>query len=279
MSNFAADMKVNDKKLWIPIGIGATFILGAFIICFYKQSISDNIADWASFGAYVGGCFGFISVVIMYMVFREQSRMSYKSQFEAVFFDMLRTLREIKTTDVDDLFTTLSIKISNHFKVEYGCEEIPKEDLQGVIRYYISYQDKYPTINHYFRYLYHIIKYVEEDKILDSLEKEKYVSLIQAQTSNQELIMTFFNVIGYNNTEYLKWLDDYGFFENMQTDSVFLSYIIKTFFPKTKNKYIVRPTGNIEDAFTEWYDELCVNLDDEQCIETINRLKKRNNQQ
>lgn len=79
-------MKAFDEKLWLPIGFGVLVILGVFIYWFHNQSISDDIADWTSFGAYVGGCFGLISVILMYMVFREQSKMAYKTQFEAVFF-------------------------------------------------------------------------------------------------------------------------------------------------------------------------------------------------
>lgn len=108
---------MKDKRLWIPILIGVLIILGSFILCFYKQDISDDISDWASFGAYVGGCFGFIYVIIMYMVFREQAKMAYKSQFESVFFDMLRTLREIWNPEVESKSIQLCDKISEHFNL------------------------------------------------------------------------------------------------------------------------------------------------------------------
>lgn len=147
-----------------------------------------------------------------------------------------------------------------------------------MIKYYISYQEQFHRLNHYFRYLYHIIKYVEKDNILEPVEQQKYIALIQAQMSNDELIMTFFNVIGYNNTTYLEWLDKYGFFENMQTENRFLDHIRTLFFPNTKNKHPQPPKQNAEDAITEWYDELCINLDKEQCIDTIKRLKKRDNE-
>ncbi|MBD5379293.1 MAG: hypothetical protein HDR74_05280 [Bacteroides sp.] len=266
---------MKDKKLWIPILIGAIIILGSFILRFCKQNVSDNISDWASFGAYVGGCFGFISVIIMYMVFREQSKMAYKSQFESVFFDMLRTLREIKNDEVDSLLSNISGKLSCHFKVDFGYNDVPIDDIRGVIKYYISYQEKFHRINHYFRYLYHIIKYIEHDKVLCSKEKCKYISLIQAQCSNVELIMIFFNVIGYNNQQYISWLDKYSFFENMQTDSIFLDHIRILFFPNTINKHPQPPKTSPEEALTEWYDEICTDLDKEQCIDTINRLKER----
>lgn len=269
-------MKATDKKLWIPLLGGAAIILGSFWLAFRDQDISDHISDWSYFGAYVGGCFGIVSVVLIYLTFREQSKMAYQTRVESVFFEMLRTLREINNDEVKSLFSNLSKKLSCHFAVEFGYDSVPKEDLRGVIRYYISYQEQYPQISHYFRYLYHIIKYVENDNILDEKEKEKYIALIQAQMSNNELLMTLFNVIGYNNTTYLGWLDKYGFFENLQTESRFLDYIRSLFFPTTKNKHPQPPKRSTEEALTEWYEELCTNLDEEQCIDTIKRLKKKN---
>ncbi|MDE6584552.1 MAG: putative phage abortive infection protein, partial [Anaeroplasmataceae bacterium] len=152
-------------------------ILGSFILCFYKQDVSDNISDWASFGAYVGGCFGFISVIIMYMVFREQSKMAYKSQFEAVFFDMLRTLREIWSAGLEIKSTQLCDKISEHFNVDFGANEVERTDVKKVMSYYMAVHKKDSSINHYFRYLYHIIKYVVTNNNLDDNIKTDYISL------------------------------------------------------------------------------------------------------
>ena len=55
-------------------------------------------------------------------------------------------------------------------------------------------------INHYFRYLYLIIKYIHCDSNISSKDKKLYVGLVQAQM---------------NNKDYLKWLDHYSFFETM----------------------------------------------------------------
>lgn len=78
-------MKATDKKLWLPLVGGALIILGSFGLVFKDQDISDNISDWSYFGAYVGGCFGIVSVILMYLTFREQSKMAYQTRFESVF--------------------------------------------------------------------------------------------------------------------------------------------------------------------------------------------------
>lgn len=267
---------MKDKKLWVSILIGALFIVGSFILCFYKQDISNDISDWASFGAYVGGCFGIISVVIMYMVFREQSKMSYKSQFEAVFFDMLRTLREIWSPVVESKSVQLCDDISKHFKVEYGSKQATCDEFQKVMSYYMSLHKKDNSINHYFRYLYHIVKYVVTNDSLDESVKSDYISLIQAQMSNTELLIAFFNAIEYNNTKYNEWLDEYGIFENLVTDSNFLDTLKQKYFPITKYKHIHTAPNNVQDAIQQWYDEDQIDTANEQFFDTLARLGKSN---
>ena len=67
-------MKATDRKPWISLLGGAAIKLGSFGLVFRDKDISDNISDWSYFGAYVGGCFGIVSVVLIYLTFREQSK-------------------------------------------------------------------------------------------------------------------------------------------------------------------------------------------------------------
>lgn len=265
---------MKDKKLWIPILIGIIIIVGSFILCFYKQDISENISDWGSFGAYVGGCFGFISVVIMYLVFREQAKMTYKSQFEAVFFNMLHTLREIWGAGLEIKSAQLCDKISEHFNVDFGGNEVERTDVKKVMSYYMAVHKEDNSINHYFRYLYHIIKYVVTNEHLDDNVKTDYISLIQAQMSNTELLITFFNAIEYNNIKYISWLDSYGFFENLVTDSNFLDELKQKYFTETVFKHIQKSPTDTVKAFMQYYDEGQIDVNKEKFYETLERLEK-----
>lgn len=267
-------MKAVDEKLWLPIGFGVLVILGVFVYWFHNQSISDNIADWASFGAYVGGCFGFISVILMYMVFREQSKMAYKTQFEAVFFDMLHTLREIWNPEVESKGLQLCNQISAHFKLEFGSNQSTNDEFKKVMSYYMALHKKDNSLNHYFRYLYHIVKYVTTNDSLNANVKYDYISLIQAQMSNTELMITFFNAIEYNNPKYIEWLDIYGLFENLVTDSNFLDTLKQKYFPKTTFKYIQSAPTDVLEALQQWYDESQIDTDNEQFYDTLARLNK-----
>ena len=97
---------------------------------------------------------------------------------------------------------------------------------------------------HYFRHMYHIITFVNDSDV-DLPMKKKYISLIQAQMSNEELLVMCFNVIHYcynkttENEEYIKLLDDYHFFKNLRCDvNNCLKQRLKSIFEDTTFKHL-----------------------------------------
>jgi hypothetical protein len=72
----------------------------------------------------------------------------------------------------------------------------------------------------YFRYLYNVIKFaVEERKGYG--DESKYINLIQAQMTNEQLILLHFNLnsiygLDRNNNPTIKiWVDKYGICDNI----------------------------------------------------------------
>ena len=265
-------MKSTDRKLWLPLVVGALIILGSFWLVFKDQNISDNISDWSYFGAYVGGCFGIVSVILIYLTFREQSKIAYQTRFESVFFDMLRTLRELKTKEISEVFSDLQEKISMHFNSPFTPEDIKLTEAKETLAYYFQLHNKHDEIHHYFRFLYHIIMYVRNNKVLDDREKERYIALIQAQMSNEELLIVLFNVVNYGNSKYLETLDTYHFFENIRSVNDLLDYIIISLFTKTTFKHLINPNIDRDIIYNFELDDLLHN--DELYFDTIERLKK-----
>jgi len=265
-------MKATDKKLWIPLLGGAAIILGSFWLVFRDQDISDNISDWSYFGAYVGGCFSIVSVILIYLTFREQSKIAYQTRFESVFFDMLRTLRELKTKEISGAFSDLQGKITLHFNSSFTPEDINIKEGKETIAYYFQLHNEYDEIHHYFRFLYHVIMYVCKDNVLDYNEKERYIALIQAQMSNEELLIVLFNVVNYGNTKYLETLDTYHFFENIRSINELLDYIIIKLFPQTTFKHLINPNSECDVIYDFELDSLL--HEKELYFDTIDRLKK-----
>lgn len=79
------------------------------------------------------------------------------------------------------------------------------------------------TLDHYFRYLYRILKHIDESELLKQLddtvtEREKYAHLLRAQLSNYELLMWFYNgLLGDEHPRTVKKLiERYAMFNNLR---------------------------------------------------------------
>ena len=78
------------------------------------------------------------------------------------------------------------------------------------------------TLDHYFRYLYRILKHIDESELLGRLddpdkEREYYAHLLRAQLSNYELKMLFYNGLLAENPGTIKVLiEKYAMFNNLR---------------------------------------------------------------
>lgn len=78
------------------------------------------------------------------------------------------------------------------------------------------------TLDHYFRYLYRILKHIDESELLGRLDNPKkertyYAHLLRAQLSNYELLMLFYNgLLGENPNTIKKLIEKYAMFNNLR---------------------------------------------------------------
>lgn len=78
------------------------------------------------------------------------------------------------------------------------------------------------TLDHYFRYLYRILKHIDESELLNRLDnppkvREYYAHVLRAQLSNYELLMLFYNgLLGENPTTIKKLIERYAMFNNLR---------------------------------------------------------------
>jgi len=80
------------------------------------------------------------------------------------------------------------------------------------------------SLGHYFRTLYHIIKFVNESDALktesaaaDYKNRRRYTSLVRAQLSAFELELLFYNGISPNGEKFKPLIEKYGLLENFDT--------------------------------------------------------------
>ncbi len=78
------------------------------------------------------------------------------------------------------------------------------------------------TLDHYFRYLYRILRHIDDNELLDRLdnpkkERDYYAHLLRAQLSKYELLMLFYNsLLGENPDTIKKLIERYAMFNNLR---------------------------------------------------------------
>ena len=93
-------------------------------------------------------------------------------------------------------------------------------------------------LGHYFRTLYHVIKFVDESDALklenadaDKKNRRRYTSLVRAQLSAFELELLFYNGISPYGEKFKPLIEKYGLLENFNTE-LLLSPVHENFYAK-----------------------------------------------
>lgn len=214
-------------------------------------------------GGFAGVFFTLAGVLLLYRTLQLQREEFSKTQvaittqqFETTLFNMLNVLHNIVLsldgefkvgTDykmfsgyryfqkcLDELKERITVLVGNRADLVIekvrNLEEILTTDYSNLeselsIAYADFYKQHHTELGHYFRYLYNIIKFVLDNRELED-DKRKYLNLVQAQLSNQELGMVFYNVnseLGKNASkikQFRDWLDYYSLLENMDENSL-----------------------------------------------------------
>lgn len=246
-----------------------------YVVSFYNLEFASCPADFGIFGDYAGGVIGtltgLISVVFLYRTYRIQIEISrtqefqqQSSQFETTFFMLLSQQRSIlqqiegEITDsygvkrnyggyayIGMLRQNLEIRLSDltyeELLISTDNKNILKVNVHSL--YHDLFKSHASQLGHYFRHLYHIVKFVDESP---EPNKKKYVDIIQSQMNTDELYLTAINGISnYGRKRMLPLLDKYSFLENLIVDDSSVSRLITIFYPNTKRKTLKNNVKNI----------------------------------
>jgi len=164
------------------------------------------------------------------------------------FSAVLKKLKECKNTESFPKFISKDRNIPEIDQIHKSWElkkktspfDInPELEIMGELQFLVSAKSKefvasqyefiYPKyqsqLGHYFRFLYNIFKFVLDERNKRN-DAAKYINLIQAQMSNDELGLLFYNAISkYGKSisgeqRFYRWLKDFGFFENIDPNSL-----------------------------------------------------------
>jgi len=129
------------------------------------------------------------------------------------------------TLDSENQIKIIMEKVKSNTPVNQLERDIIKDDLNEI---YLNFYEKYHSnLGHYFRYVFNLMKFAIERRKSDKDEKD-YIDLIQAQLTNDELSLIFYNAYSDNGLnrkkdyKFHEWLDKYNFFENLDDRSLLL---------------------------------------------------------
>lgn len=210
-------------------------------------------------GGFVGVFFTIAGVLLLYRTlqlqreeFGKTQRAITAQQFETTLFNMLNVLHNLVVSTngkiggtelsgykyFQESLNQLKTKLEENSNPELEILKNKVQGLKGILTtdlqsleshlsdvYKGFYTEHQAELGHYFRYLFNIVKFVLDSEI-EEPKKLKYLNLIQAQLSNQELGLIFYNVnseLGNNSEgkkQFREWLDDYNLLENLDPSSL-----------------------------------------------------------
>lgn len=241
--------------MWI--GIASCQTLDGFkstLLLQMKGSLGDILAGS------LGVCLSFSATLFMVVTFKEQRkqfqeqfRQSNRERFENTFFNMLSMFHDVRA-NVEKYLLKQNIQSIEEYYAEFknyyegirnttpvmtieiilsdgDITEVELEKAEeGLGKLYYDYAASHSvSIGYFFRYVHNMINFVidqwsqSDDNVADV---KRYLNLIQAQMSDEELGLIFYNAISVHglNRNYDKMfkahLDRYGFLEDISSDTL-----------------------------------------------------------
>ncbi len=239
----------------LSLGIGFVFFPYNILdgIQFSKYTI--HTGKYNELGDFVGGItapfLSLVAVVLLYLTYMSQKQELRESrkllqiqtetldkqQFENTFFQLLSVhsnlvnsidLRDSKNKSLiisegRDCFEIFYRKLRSAIHLEALKAKEEKVELASLrttmVGYNSFFKEYHSDIGHYFRNLYHIIKFVHNSKIKN---KKDYTNLVRAQLSSFELVLLFYNCKSeFGNEKFMPLLTEYDLLKNMDKGLIF----------------------------------------------------------
>lgn len=183
----------------------AIFFLGIFVFQFYKSSLSGNIADWGSFGDYIGGIIlSLISILLIYKTYQEQKYANIITQFENRFWNLKNG---IKLTD-EELTSVDSVakKIIDHFQRDEYKRKLKNKEFAALLGYYwwLHIHDKDVFYSQYFVKIENLISVVVNSSMVKKQDKESSLSALFIDMTDNEMfcLLSYLASYSYRKCDY-----------------------------------------------------------------------------
>ena len=235
-----------DKSFWKSF---SWFLLIAAIICclpwiFAKHSWID-FTNTGQIGDTIGGIMGpfvalaaagltFIAFWVQYKANIQQRHDIAIERFESNLFEMIHIQQEItnelKLVGEDakgdnysragrDVFQCIYEEFRVRPKIENAVSTLTLKralEISDDVKCNMRFMHELWFLDHYYRHLYRIFKYIDEyDETVVSKEKKyDYAAIVRATLSPYELVMIFYN--GFSHPKFKRLIEDYAVLNNLR---------------------------------------------------------------
>lgn len=240
------------------------------------ENLKCNIGDflWGTIGILLT----FASTLLLFLTFNTQQKQfkdtqqdAFRTRFEGTFFNMLAMYYNVRSEADKQIaqYSKYSSKNLSDFYVEfkeYYKQRLSKSpdfadamnllakdklletqyktaifDLGELYDQYIKHQGC--NAGFYFRYVHNLVSFVLNHWQKDNKDVHMYLNFIQAQMSDEELALVFYDCISNKGQDkkhkytFKQNLDDYSFLENI-SESTLVNRNHYKIFPKTEFKFL-----------------------------------------
>ena len=215
--------KTFDKFFWWSF---AGFILLVVLVCLLPSILTGkgepDFSNKGQIGDTIGGIMGpFVAIIAAWLTFiafwvqfkanNQQRHDIAIERFESNLFEMIHIQQEITTGllieqiggDVKsqrgrDVFQFVYETGRDMFEIgneQRRCTLKEALSLDDNVKMSVSSMKNMWFLDHYFRHLYRIFKFIDESdyRIIDKVKKYEYTSIVRATLSQYELVMLFYN--------------------------------------------------------------------------------------
>jgi hypothetical protein len=235
-----------DKNFWKSF---SWFLLIAAIICCLPWILAKH--SWIDFtgtgqiGDTIGGVMGpfvalaaagltFIAFWVQYNANIQQRHDIAIERFESNLFEMIHIQQEItnelKVIGDDannnrvsksgrDVFQCIYEIIKVRIKIENATSSLSLQralEISDETKCKMRFMHELWFLDHYYRHLYRIFKYIDEydETVVGKEKKYDYAAIVRATLSPYELVMIFYN--GFSHPKFKRLIEDYAVLNNLR---------------------------------------------------------------
>lgn len=237
---------MQNKNYFLLLIAGFLLITSSILLFVGPEIIQQRLAFFTNKGeigdafsgtlspiiAWIASVLTFAAFYVQYKANIQQNEVLKIQRFEDTFFRLLDNhQRMVEMTDLRNKKNPNEIlsvgrdcfkRIYRILKARFDKAHPTDKNIQNALAVYDRLQNEHKSdLHHYFRFIYHILKYINNADINEE-EKFKYTSILRASLSAYELVLLFYNCLhDYGKTHFNPLVTKFSMLKNLD-DSLLL---------------------------------------------------------